>query len=635
MTRSLAVEDARAPSREEARASGYEAVFRAFADVAVALGDFTERDELLHLIAERVCQLIGAQRCSVYLRDGGSGLFRGQVGHPAVADDKVKRLVAGVPADGFTREIVETKRPVVVSDALTDPRPVRSAMRAWRVRSMLGVPMVVRGEVIGLLFLDHDDRPRVFTPAEQEIASAFADLAAIAISQAELTAELRSSAAMVARRNELLRKATAMDDLFVSLAVRGSTIEEVVEAVADLTDKPAAVYDRRLVRVTGAMPTRERERPVPQLLEPDMLAHAPLREALARVDDVRPAVIGPMRGARLTRRLLVAAIVTRGRRLGYLVVGEHGSRLRSLDRHVARRAAALVAIEYSVERRGGASEAEERAALAGDLLAGGSDAGSLERRARLLGVDLGRPRVVVAIASRRVGAPPPSARTAAAAVCGGRSDPDVLAVEEDRATVLLLPADEATPVAAAAVRECVQAAFEVMAAEAWLAIGVSRPRTEVGALPAANAEAREVLRCITAFADGPGVVSMTACELGPGRPLLAACDRETLDRFARETLGPLLDDDPGMRDLLSTLDVFFRLSRSVRESAATLGVHENTIRYRLARAQALTGLALGSSADDQVTAQLALSVLRLQRRLPCPPVPSAARSEAAACAPSA
>ncbi len=133
-------------SRDEA----YQSAIRAFGDVAGAIGEVRELDELLHLIARHVCELAGVHRCSVYLRDGDSELFRGQVGHSdSEIDARVKRLVAGVPGDDFTSEILRTKAPVILQDALHDPRPLKSTMRAWKIRSMMGVPMVARGDVIG------------------------------------------------------------------------------------------------------------------------------------------------------------------------------------------------------------------------------------------------------------------------------------------------------------------------------------------------------------------------------------------------------------------------------------------------------------------------------------------------------
>jgi hypothetical protein len=60
------------------------------------------------------------------------------------------------------------------------------------------------------------------------------------------------------------------------------------------------------------------------------------------------------------------------------------------------------------------------------------------------------------------------------------------------------------------------------------------------------------------------------------------------------------------------LQCYFDASRSVRASAAQLGVHENTIRLRLARVTTATGLDVAGDANDQLSVQTALLVLRLQ-----------------------
>jgi DNA-binding PucR family transcriptional regulator len=47
-------------------------------------------------------------------------------------------------------------------------------------------------------------------------------------------------------------------------------------------------------------------------------------------------------------------------------------------------------------------------------------------------------------------------------------------------------------------------------------------------------------------------------------------------------------------------------------SSLSLGVHENTVRKRLARVQDLTGLDVAADAGDQLSVQTALLVLRLE-----------------------
>ena len=259
----------------------YRAAVRAFGTVAEALGKVEDLDALLHLIAQQASKLAGARRCSVYLRDRESDLFLGQVGHPEnVEDAEIKRLVAGVPADRFTQEIVESRRPVVVSNALDDPRTIRSTMRAWNVRSILGVPMVLRGQVIGIVFLDNDGESRAFSQADCEVASTFADLAAVAISQVRMTAELRSSVELAATQNRLLRRASATDERLSRLVLEGGDLSEIAVAVAELTRKPTSIHDARHRRLAVAMPPALEDDVAPRLLEPSYRDHPLVRDAL-------------------------------------------------------------------------------------------------------------------------------------------------------------------------------------------------------------------------------------------------------------------------------------------------------------------------------------------------------------------
>ena len=116
------------------------------------------------------------------------------------------------------------------------------------------------------------------------------------------------------------------------------------------------------------------------------------------------------------------------------------------------------------------------------------------------------------------------------------------------------------------------------------------------------------MRCLTNLAATTDIATLAANDLGAGRLFLAAADRGDADRFARDTLGPLLDaEDPKVADLLSTLQVFFEAARSVRQTAVRLAVHENTIRYRLSRVAELTGLDVAGNAEHQLAIQVALA----------------------------
>ncbi len=95
----------------------------AFAQVAAAAEGTTQLDDVLQVVAAQICKLVGVSRCSIHLRDDRVGLFVGTVcednGPKAMAD--IKRSRAGCPADGITRELLRTRRPVIVENAEEDP----------------------------------------------------------------------------------------------------------------------------------------------------------------------------------------------------------------------------------------------------------------------------------------------------------------------------------------------------------------------------------------------------------------------------------------------------------------------------------------------------------------------------------
>jgi sugar diacid utilization regulator/GAF domain-containing protein len=598
----------------------HRALVRSFGEVAAALGELKDLIPLLRMIAARICDLTGVPRCSVYLRDETTGLFRGQVGHAdRDIDALVRRLVAASEADHFTQEILETKRPVIVANAQDDPRPIRATMRAWKVRSMLGVPMMLRGEVIGLVFLDAEDQAWTFTDNVIEVASTFADLAAAAIAQAQLTIDLRHSLDTVAKQNKLLRRSTAVDERLGALSVEAGGFGEIADAVAELTGKPCAIYDHEHRMLAKANPDWLDESEAPQMPDGSVWSMPEVADAVAALSKSRSRVLLPLPAARLHRRLLIAPVSVRDSEWGTLVVMEYGTRFTPLDLHIARRAAMSVSLEMSAERRAARGEWDARASLLGELIRGNRDSDSLERRAHYLGVELFASRVLCLITSAdsRDGQLPTAAEVSAALTSATGGQVLATGVAEGVLFALDLDCDLPSREAIKQMRGHVEQTLQSLEARGGrLIAALSACCSGAPAYTRAYAETRQVLNCLTKIADPTDSSVLTADDLGPGRLLLASTNREEALRFSRDALGPILSNERGMLDLLDTLFVFFDCSRSVRRSAQVLSMHENTIRYRLARVEELTGLAVSESCDDQLTIQLALLILRISGEKP-------------------
>lgn len=593
------------------RRLAYREAITAFADVAVALREAIDRDELLHLAARKMSELIGVSRCSLYLRDEETGFYRGQVGHADHdIDPAVKRLViGGLEADTFTRDIVRTREPVVMQDALHDPRAVRSTIRTWRVRSMMGVPMVLRDEVIGIFLLDSEEMTRRFSEVDQDLASAFAELAAAAISQAELISELRQSRDTVTRQNKAFRRATAVDDRFTELVISGGSLREIAAAVTELTKKHCVIYDSRLRYLTSASEDVDGSQLDQAVLEAPEVAAVPAD---------RPSAIGPFPKLGIYSRLLVSPVTVSDDRWASLVMVEQGSPFNAFDMLIARRVASIIALEMSAERRATLAEWNARSSLAAELIRGNRDVAHVERRADFLGLRLDQPHVVCLLTWRDGDELQlPDAETVAAEIsrCTGGASILATGVVEGIALIIDLPEGQPAPAAITELKEHVRTACAAIDPHGRLVAGLSMRCVSAADYVRAYEQTRQVVSCIDMYCPPGEVQVLSADDLGPGRLLLAGTEPSEARRFTEEAIGALLDEEVPA-ELLQTLVCFFESGRSVRRSATTLGVHENTIRYRLTRVEELTGLDIGSDCDAQLSAQIALLVLRLQGALP-------------------
>jgi sugar diacid utilization regulator len=579
----------------------------AHAAVVRSLSTMTTVEDVLRATAAELCSLVGATRCSVYLKDVDTGVFRGCVGQASTdIDGRVRQLIAGVEADRFTREIVETAQPVLVSDARMDPRPVRSTVRAWDIRSMLGLPLFRDNEVIGLAFVDDEGGTHRFTGADLEAAAAFGQLAGSAIAQALTTVGARADLRAATRQIQLLRRAAGLDERLTRLAVDGGGLEEVLSVVAERTGKPVAVLDENC-RVLAVAPCSE----AGGFLRAEIEQWNPLRlcHELDRAAD-EPAVAGPYPEQGIHHRFMFGAVRAREQPLGHVIMAEVGATLTALDRHAVRRCAAMVALELSAQRRVVAAERDSLDALLSDLLRGDRDADWLLRRGTELGIDLDTPHAVCLIGGPTPEAPP-QVSGVAAAVAGQLGLTSVPATALADAVALLLPIDSPTRGAVESLRQSIAQALDDVGRHSSLIASISEPVDCPADVAHAREEAGQVLGCLRTLAGNDSMRVLSAHELGAGRLLLSSLDRGQAEHFARRALGTLLT--PGVSgELLDTLQEFFACGRGLRLTASALGVHENTIRYRFAKIRELSGLDIYGDADDQTTALLALRVLQLQ-----------------------
>jgi len=257
----------RASRQQHARES------RVLLDIASVASSTLYLTEVLKQVAQRTAQACRAHRCTILmLAEGGEMLV------PTMSqfsdgntDREMWRLfkdarypmpVSQVPE---AQRVIREQRPLFIPDVLASSLPSHW-IEPFGVKSVLTVPLISKGRVIGLMVLDHVEQGRGYTTGQVDLAVAIAAHAATAIENARLYGRERQQVARRARMLELSRELRLNLDLPETLtricqAVVGDLgWQQVILSLRDYetkTSRPVAMagYDAETVASTLALPS--------------------------------------------------------------------------------------------------------------------------------------------------------------------------------------------------------------------------------------------------------------------------------------------------------------------------------------------------------------------------------------------
>ncbi|QES51693.1 diguanylate phosphodiesterase [Streptomyces venezuelae] len=543
-----------------------EAQLTALFDTAGDLAALRDLDAVLRAIVHRAKLLLGTDIAYLSLNDDEAGDTYMRVTDGAVAPAfQQVRLGMG---EGLGGLVAQTARPYATGDYQADTRfhhttTIDGAVRDEGLRAILGVPLRVGPQVIGVLYAA-DRTPRAFTPDEVALLSSLADHAAIAIDGARLLEETRA-------QSEAMRRAEQAHDQLTDLVLRGGDATGVAAQIADILDAGILIHD-----ADGAELARTGTGPL-----------APPARAVAASRASGRAV--PLDGT------WVCAVLAGPELLGSIALTGRPD-LADADRLLFERAGVVTALLLLLRRSVAETEDRIRGELLNDLLSTTGDPGSLTARARRLGIGLDRPYGVLVAQGETA---PRHRLLAAAARCAHAHDG--LAGLHREQVVLLVPTRTPGATARALADELGQALADPVT------VGAAGPATGSAGLPAAHAEAQRCLAALRAL--GQAGRGGALADLGFVGLLLG--DPAGVSGYVRNTLGPLLgyDADRGT-DLTGTLDAYFEQGGSLTRTKDVLHVHVNTVVQRLDRIGRLLGADWNAPARA-LELQLALRLHRL------------------------
>ncbi len=246
---------------------------QALNDVGTVMTSSLRSDDLVAALLEQLVPVLPLDTATLWLRDKDRLTVAAARGFP----DTEKRLglTIAVSDSALFREMIKSGQPISVGDVREDLRfpSVEAPRLSW-----LGIPMIAKGELIGLIALEKW-QAHFYTSEQIQLGTTFASQAAIALENANLYEDSLSHAAELDERSQRLALLNRFSSSFGGLLDAGQilnlTAEELQQAL-NITKVSAVTFDRGQARCIAAFPNIGQALP---LMLPDAPLFARLRES--------------------------------------------------------------------------------------------------------------------------------------------------------------------------------------------------------------------------------------------------------------------------------------------------------------------------------------------------------------------
>lgn len=523
------------------------AELRAVMSSAKDLLSITDADQLLQRIVDRAHDLVGVDIAYLSVYDPTQDELYVRATSGTISPRFAQMVVpAGV---GLASLAVRTRHPQWVenyaghTEVPHDPT-IDAIVGEEQLRSLLGAPLVVGDQVLGVLFAA-SRAPHVFRPEEVSLLATFAGHAALVLHQAQLLREATDATAESAAHQQRLEWAAALHAELTRLVVVGHGADAVVGVLAEALDRDVFFVDAE---------GQSLSHPDDEPLTPRVLRA--LAEAGESGESVRLKT-GPIE--------LVAPVTGATGRLGALLVARGGTPLNAVEQRTVERSALTAAL--LVVRRDALQDAEERVRgeLAQELFEGGAIGASALRRAQNRGYPVDGPWELVVVP------------------CAVEDRRRIHSALRLRSEWLVALAAEGVSVLAPGRDVARQVREETRGA----LLAVFSSGDSLADAAAAASEAWQVARLALGLGMRDRVLD--AVTLAP-YGMLFGDDGQRMAAFADTMLRPVREwEHTRGTPLLATLVALFEHGWALAATARSMHLHLNTLKQRVRRLEALLG----------------------------------------------
>lgn len=508
---------------------------------------------LLDSIVERAHELLGSDMTYISVYDGDTTTFTVRAVQGETSPDF--RGMNVPPGVGIASRVVHKMGPVWVDDyqhsfEIPHDPEIDRIVGAEHISSILGVPLLADGKVLGVLFVA-DRRTRPYSPDEIGLARSFADHAAIVIEQDKLVAELHAASLMAERERRRaestaaeVSRGAALHEKLIGLVASGADPQTIAAALGESLGRQVAVVGADLAVLAG----RE------NFVRADDALVESLRRALA---NGRSVVLedGPAE--------LIAPIVAHQAPVAALLVERAQAPLTRAERRAVERSGVAFALVWMQRRASDLAEERIRGELVKELIDVHGNREQVIERVRKRGLNPSQPwRAAHFVAE---------AATAERILRSLRADQRVLAAPSGGRAWVFTPDT--------GLIDRIERASRAAGIRPPLIVEQDAPT--LGALLDQLDSIRGTRDFVSAMGQRSGVVR---AEAFAAYTVLFDGHGERAAAFVESALSPVLEWDARRgSDLFTTLLVSLDEQGSVTAIARRLSVHPNTVRQRLDR----------------------------------------------------
>ncbi len=212
--------------------------FRALAGIAALINSSLDLTQVLNEVMDTIIQLTGAERGYLMLRNEETGELEFRIARNV--DRQTLDSSEFEISRSVVRRVAESGEPILTTNAQEDTRFQHAeSIVSYSLRSILCVPLMLKGEVTGAIYTDNKIHAGLFTEDTRDLLLAFANQAAVAIENARLFARVTATLEAISEMKNL------QDNIFASIASGVITTDEM-NRITLMNRRAQQILDREM-----------------------------------------------------------------------------------------------------------------------------------------------------------------------------------------------------------------------------------------------------------------------------------------------------------------------------------------------------------------------------------------------------